>query len=63
MQKKQKKYLPLSQEEWKQIEEYQKIPFKQKLAMLDRMRSFMFKLWQENPETYKAAQKFRRGEI
>ncbi len=63
MQEKQRKYPPLSAEEWEQIEAYQKISFEQKLAMLDRMRSFMFKLWKENPETYEAAQKFRRGEI
>ncbi|GEM_PF-5109789 len=61
--KNRKKYPPLSPEEWKQIEEYQKVPFQKKLAMLDRMRIFMFQLWQENPKAYRAAQKFRRGEI
>lgn len=59
--KKRKQYPPLSKEEWKQIAEYRKVPFRKKLALLDRMRVFMFRLWQENPQAYRAAQKFRRG--
>lgn len=60
---KHKKYPPLSKEEWDQIREYRKVPFQKKLAMLDRMRIFMFQLWKENPEAWRAAEKFRRGGI
>ncbi len=55
--------LPFTEEEWKEIKRYQKVPLHKKLAMLDRMRSFMFELWKSNPAMYRQSQKFRRGEI
>ena len=41
--------IPLSDEEWKATRRYQRVPLHQKLALLDRMRSFMFALWKETP--------------
>lgn len=55
--------IPLTEEEWKEIKKYRRIPVHQKLAMLDRMRSFMFEIWKSNPDIYQQHEKFRRGEM
>jgi len=39
----------LSEDELKASRRYRRLPLRQKLAMLDRMRSFMFELWKSNP--------------
>lgn len=52
--------LPFTEQEWKEIKRYRKIPFKRKLEMLDNYRSFIFQIWRENPSVYRASQKTRR---
>ena len=55
--------VPLSREEERGARKYLKVPLRQKLAWLDRMRSLTFELWENNPAIYRAHLKFRRGEI
>ena len=55
--------LPLSKEEKEHARKYLRVPLNQKLAWLDRMRSFQYDIWKSNPSIYRQHEKFRRGEI
>ncbi len=50
--------VPLTDEEWREVKMYQRLPFDQKLALLDRHRSFIFEVWKQNPRLYRTYLKF-----
>lgn len=52
--------MPLTDEEWMGVKKYRRLPFSQKLELLDRVRLFMFEVWKKNPLLFKAYQKSKR---
>ncbi|MDO8644573.1 MAG: hypothetical protein Q7S00_06385 [bacterium] len=54
---------PLTHEEWKEVQRYQRVPLAKKLALLDKLRSFLFEVWSLNPSIHKQLKRFRRGTL
>lgn len=52
--------IPLTDEEYRASRKYQRLPLKEKLALLDRMRFFMFQLWKENPSIRRDYERCRK---